>query len=142
MTSASFSYAWGQYLAQFDWSVVATLTSRPGTSRQQVVREFLRMIQCIGRQTAVRWVYVVETSPGGINHIHALLWFGANVPIKSLDSHWRLGHKSLRRYKPHLGAAFYLPKSLGRGLPDDYDISAELPPVLETATDVPSAALR
>src|SRR5688572_19206775 len=108
------SYTWGAYLAQFDWTFAVTLTSRPGTSRQRLVREFRRTIHRLERECDVRWAYAIETSPGGINHMHALLWLDEPMPPSCLDQHWRLGHKSVRRYKPLLGAAFYLPKEFGR----------------------------
>jgi hypothetical protein len=124
--------AWGNYLAQYEWTHFLTLTtaSSPGCAR--LVREFRRLVHRIERigKSEVRWMYVIENATGR-PHIHALLWQERPVAPRTIECEWRLGIAQARQFDSERGGAYYLVKELCADSTDTYDVSSQAPPLIE-----------
>lgn len=124
--------AWGDYLAEYDWSHFATLTLRSDRLAQLIRREFLRTVDRLATmaQTSIRWFYAVE----GIEqpHVHSLLWGTRRLPIEAIEHAWHLGTSRVRIYDSSRGAAWYVCKDLRA---DSYDMSSRKPPSRKDVSD-------
>lgn len=119
---------WCDLLQEVDWSHFCTCTFRYATSPDLARREFLEgFVRRLEQraQKRVEWYYVIETSPGGVVHLHALLGQTDHLPTVGMRQAWKKGITSIQRYDPSRGAARYVTKAIASGTVD-YDVSPYL----------------
>lgn len=135
----------GAFIAEFVWHHWVTLTpSDPSCSPEKLTTAFeTRFIRRLeGRaQRGVRWVRGTELSPGGILHIHAVLYGTGSLADTDVGKCWDLGRCQIERYDEARGGAFYLCKDYGT--PNTFweriDLSRKLPPPRKTAVTAEAA---
>lgn len=122
---------WGRFLSGYSWDHYVTLTvDSPRTSetlkgmfRRGFARNLDRDAQC-----KVSFFLAIEGESLGFAHVHALIGGTKDVPVATIQRHWKFGYTSVRTYNPRRGAAHYVVKEFGRPSStwEDYDL--ELPP--------------
>ncbi len=123
-------HGWTQYLDNFEWDHIATLTSRYEVSSTKLAKvfddKFIRGLAKVA-QTRVMWF---ATTEGGHDdqsrsHLHCALAGTSSLTIRRIESAWPLGFTRVTRYagRPMLQ---YLVKSLDKN-PDGWRSSRLLP---------------
>ncbi len=113
---------WGEFLAEFEWERMVTLTFDPARwehlNAEQASRETFWWCGLAARlcRRPLDWAYAVEGGGGGWLHAHVLV---AGVPEHRwgvIGDTWRSrnGRVDLRQVDDPAGAAAYLCKSAGR----------------------------
>ena len=125
--------AFGDHVASFDWDTWITGTPAspmysPGAVERHFKRKFIRRLEQVA-QRRVDWVSVIERSPGGVFHIHAVLAGTADTAIDRVQKCWTLGIVEAERYDPTRGAAWYLSKQYGQPSEhwERFDLSYHMP---------------
>ena len=124
--------ALGNWLSGFSWDTWVTGTTYPGTPETTTERHLRRFLRWLTQraQRRIAWAYVVQRSPGGIWHIHALVWTQAALSPKQVAETWRFGRPQAEAYDPRRGASHYLARDTGSGR-WWWDVSSHMPPATE-----------
>ena len=120
----------GDWLTRFAWDHWATLTTPIGVSKDQTLR---------WRATNVRWLeqraqqrvdafWKLERSPGGMWHVHTLLYGTGRIAASEIEATWKFGRAQADLYRHDLGAAHYLARGTA-GEFIDWDAPRRMPPM-------------
>jgi hypothetical protein len=126
--------AFGDHVASYDWNhwmtgTPASPTYSPGALERHFKRKFVRRVEQ-RTERRVEWVSVVERSPGGVFHVHAVIAGTATLDVDHVRDCWTLGRVDVERYDPTRGAAWYLSKQYGEVSEhwERFDLSRYMPP--------------
>ena len=108
--------AMGNWLRCRAWEHFLTLTTVGRISSGGLLRHFrthyVRRLASVARQ-GVAWFAVVERTPGGQLHLHALTAGTAAVTETELERHWVLGIGEAQSYSADRRGPEYITKTLG-----------------------------
>lgn len=124
--------AWRSLIGRVPWQLAITVTNRGDVSELMLQKQFRAAINALGRRMyGRRWnkrvpefisyAFVTERTKQEVPHIHALLWFHADVPNQLIiDSafariRWKVGFIRVERVDHEKGAINYLVKDVCRG---------------------------
>jgi hypothetical protein len=114
--------AWGDWLYEYPWDHVITLTFNYSASPDMATRWFGRWLRRLEQraQRGLRWFYAVERGAAGLLHIHVLIRGTSEIGTAALKAAWAPGRADADRYDSTRGAAFYATKHVGRTV-EHYD---------------------
>jgi len=114
---------WGTWLSRFQWDHFVTFTFDHQPSAASAKRQFARWLSRLEQRTQreLSWFCVIERSPAGLVHVHALVGGTAGLSLAVLRALWR-GHSAVRRYDSRKAGAYYVTKCVGSSV-DDYDLN-------------------
>ncbi len=110
--------AWGEWLGKWQWSYFATYTIRDTIkvggrfiNRRVTTNLARRLIERYLKSSTIEksgeYFYVVESNGAGMPpHIHMLVRGDQKLP------RWKHGRNDVQRYKPDLGAKYYVVKHI------------------------------
>jgi len=134
---------WGEWLSRFRWHHFVTLATDGSASftPAALARAFDGWIAALTTRLAssdvtptVCWFRAVEgTGTDGRSHVHALIFGTAALGVRTMSQAWRHGHAKVTTYDATRGAAWYCTKELRLAADDDYAISDQMPPLVETS---------
>lgn len=135
--NATLPTAWGEHLAAFDWTHVATLTTTHPTPATHLTWLFARFVRHLEQvtQEPIPWFRTLEGSERDC-HLHALLAGTQRLTNRQIECRWTHGHTRITRYDPSREAASYVSKALA-SMPDHYDVSRRPPRRLVEGTRMP-----
>ncbi|MSR06351.1 MAG: hypothetical protein EXR93_04670 [Gemmatimonadetes bacterium] len=133
--------ALGDWLGGYPWDHFVTLTFSSGSpSTEGAIKAFrgwIRRLEQRGQQR-ISWFYVLETSHGGMRHLHALVLGTAGLPSAALENAWRWGRVDASEYDRRKGASYYVTKWAAFGEADyDFDLPMTTGPVGAHSPEVP-----
>lgn len=124
--ASSLTEAWGTFLRERPWDLIAHLTFPDRVHPEQAARRFSRWITQLDRnpirgvRSPIIWVRGTEYQQRGVVHYHALLAGTGSLPPFVAIRLWARvagGTARILPYDPRLGGAYYITK---RG---DVDVS-------------------
>lgn len=119
--------AWAAWLQEREWSHYCTLTFRFAISVERATRDFEQFVRRLNKyaDNRIDWASVLETSPGDLIHLHALVGQTDHLTVARVEQAWKSGITQIRRYDPRRGAARYMTKAINnRGI--EIDVSRTL----------------
>lgn len=119
---------WAQYLDRYSWDAFASLTFAQPRSPDGARRQFERWIRRVEQrvQDRVDWFLVVESSPAGVVHVHALCGARSRPDAREFQEAWTFGRAEVEAYDPGRGARFYLSRKIPTERVLHYDVSRGL----------------
>lgn len=127
---ATFSGAFGNYLASYEWDHFFTLTTEQPMSPDALGKALRqRFVRCLTRKAGrpLAWFFAAEGRASGHHHLHGLIYGTSLLTIRAIELSWPLGYTRILKYDPSRGAARYVVKDL-KARHDDWDVSRRLPP--------------
>lgn len=134
----------GSFLASFQWDFFVTLTTSTPLTAEAVDRAvrhgFVRSLTQKA-QRSVSYFYGIEGGEpvGGFHHVHALVFTGGILDVRSVARSWRRGFTDVRRYDPRRGAAWYVSKGMQPDR-DHYALSRRMPPRVDSFPELAPAS--
>lgn len=106
---------WAELLRRYEWDHWATLTPRfAECSARALEAEFVKLERRLAfcAMHRILWIYMMERSPGGVLHIHVLLYGTASLTPEEIRRQWKLRATHAEVFVPERGGAQYLAKDL------------------------------
>lgn len=121
---------YGDWVASYEWDHFTGLTYTRTVSREAAIAGFKRWIRRLEQRAERRvcWCYALERHLSGQFHLHCLLYAAGALTCRAAQEAWNNGYSHLAHFRPDIGGAEYVLKSLDNS-EAEYEFSKYLPPL-------------